>query len=70
MLSLVKETFELRMRRSVVYVNYDFMHSVRTFGVSNLVPRVVVVLSLFCANVIFIFIIKILLFSLQNVTVK
>ena len=70
MLSIVKETFELRMRRSVVYVNYDVMRSVRTFGVSNLVSRVVVVLSLFCANVIFIFIIKDLLFSLQNVTVK
>ena len=70
MLSIVKETFELRMRRSVVYVNYDVMRSVRTFGVSNLVSRVVVVLSLSCANVIFIFIIKVLLFSLQNVTVK
>ncbi len=60
MLSIVKETFELRMRRSVVYVNYDVMRSVGTFGVSNLVPRVVVVLSLFCANVIFIFILKVL----------
>jgi hypothetical protein len=52
-LCLVKETFELRMRRSVVYVNYDVMHSVRTFGVSDLVPRVVVVLSLFKARISF-----------------
>ena len=58
MLSIVKETFELRMKRSVVYGNYDVMGTVRTFGVSNLVSRVVVVLSLFCANVIFTFIKK------------
>ena len=33
--------------------HYDVMHSVRTFGVSDLVPRVVVVLSFFKVRISF-----------------